>query len=779
MPALLNGRQPITARNTRTVFRDQGISYTPNTVWTETTKTGGALIFNDGNAAGAGYIVISLDPLDNTSAGTIEVPLSATIPIELVSAISLSQRTIGQEFSFELVSTIADPSAPSDVSIASIQQATTTLTVNTATAHGLRVGDQIGIRDVPDSRMNYSSLVVATTPSTTQFTVTAGPGGTIPSVTAGPFATGYVYRRNPMNGNLNGTALVFENATATNGTFHVRSGETNAYPSGTIAGNQTTTIATSASVQAVNAAGNYAFQPTTDYRLIIEPQRLQWLDSAIDAVSSLTARATRTQIVPDPSLNYRIRIRGLNYSALSRPVAQIVSVAKTGTTTATVTTDVAHGLTTGDYIATYGVRDTTNFANLTTATVVASVVNSTTFTVVWGSAVTATSYGGYVSRVNGGQVIQGALTMCAQSVSRTSNIVTVVGSASWSGAVIGDLVNLVGVRDATVGATIGIDGTYRIRDIQTTSLVLEPIGSAPTGADIASVNCGGAVIKRTDMRLHYVKAFEFERERFDMAPRGSAEAFGSIPTAVTNTPAVTISSGTVTTVSTVTAVTAANLNIPGTIADVTSAALTSTATTSAVTPTFGTSYQVNVPVTVVSGTTPTLDIGVEESDDAGTNWFRVYDFPRITATGMYRSPKLPLTGNRVRYVQTVGGTTPSFTRAINRLQGSDDTASIRQIIDRSIVLTTINSTTPSLNIQNSRNVQLVINLGAATTPPAIQLEGSDDNGATWYALGSPLTGVASSSVQVTVTNVQAQLLRGRVSTIGATVTAGYVLIKGF
>jgi hypothetical protein len=174
-----------------------------------------------------------------------------------------------------------------------------------------------------------------------------------------------------------------------------------------------------------------------------------------------------------------------------------------------------------------------------------------------------------------------------------------------------------------------------------------------------------------------------------------------------------------------------------------------------------------------------LDFSVDESDDGGVSWFRVYDFPRITAAGTYRSPKLPLTGNRVRYVQTVGGAGASFTRSVNRLQGSDDVPPIRQIVDRTVSLTTPNSVTPSLNVQNCRNAQLVINLGAATTPPALQLEGTDDNGASWYAIGSPLTGVASSSVPLTVNNIQAQLLRARVSTAGATVTAGYVLIKGF
>jgi hypothetical protein len=147
---------------------------------------------------------------------------------------------------------------------------------------------------------------------------------------------------------------------------------------------------------------------------------------------------------------------------------------------------------------------------------------------------------------------------------------------------------------------------------------------------------------------------------------------------------------------------------------------------------------------------------------------------------MYRSPLLPNLGNRVRYVQTVAGTTPSFTRAVNRLQRSDSVLPLRQIIDRTVTLTTLSSATPTLNTQGTRNVQLVVNVGAiTTTAPALQLEGSDDNGATWYAIGSPLTAVAASTVQLTVNNVQASALRARVSTAGSGVTAGYVLLKGF
>jgi hypothetical protein len=214
--------------------------------------------------------------------------------------------------------------------------------------------------------------------------------------------------------------------------------------------------------------------------------------------------------------------------------------------------------------------------------------------------------------------------------------------------------------------------------------------------------------------------------------------------------------------------------------DIASAALTLTTTTAAISQTIGLSYEVNIPVTAVSGTTPTLDFSIEESDDTGVNWFKVYDFPRITAVGAYRSPKLPYRGNRIRYVQTVGGTTPSFTRAVNRISTMDSTTAIAQLIDRALATAqALNAVTASVGSQNCRTAQLVINGAAITTAPAIQLEGSEDNGATWYAIGTPLTAVANSTVQVTIANINVSLLRGRVSTTGVTATLGYVLIKAF
>lgn len=234
------------------------------------------------------------------------------------------------------------------------------------------------------------------------------------------------------------------------------------------------------------------------------------------------------------------------------------------------------------------------------------------------------------------------------------------------------------------------------------------------------------------------------------------------------------------TVSTVGSITSANLGTPAVNSDVGSAAITTTTTSATITPASGTSFQINIPVTVVTGTNPTLDIEIQESRDTGTNWVAIYDFPRITATGSYNSPILPATGNRIRYIQTVGGTTPSFTRAINRLPTSQSTTAIRQLVDRTISLTTLNSSTPSLNAESqTKNVQLTINIAATTIAPVLQIQGSDDAGATWYNVGTTLTAVANSTVSATVNSVTSQLFKATVTTAGTGTTAGYVLLRAF
>jgi hypothetical protein len=236
---------------------------------------------------------------------------------------------------------------------------------------------------------------------------------------------------------------------------------------------------------------------------------------------------------------------------------------------------------------------------------------------------------------------------------------------------------------------------------------------------------------------------------------------------------VVLNSGTVTTVSTVTA---SGSQIPVTVADITSAALTTSTTTAAFTPAQGISYQVNIPVTAVTGTTPTLDVSIEESDDSGTNWFKVYDFPRITAAGIYRSPTITLTGNRVRYVQTVTGTTPSFTRSLNRLQSHNPGQFLRQLINRTIDPNTLNSTSAAIGVVGCLNFNALIRCTAQTTPATITIQFSHDN-ANWHTTANTLTtsaGIAHLKVQ----NEKWAFARGIVSAAGTGITLAEFIVIG-
>ena len=913
--------------NVTTKFRDAFESYAPGEKWTQVLGSGD-IVMVDGNAAAASYLVISKSPLAAGTETSIESTLNFSMPVEVAFGAHMSQRTLGQEFSVEVVDTSAPLADVPDLAIASLLQTTTTLTVTTAVNHGLSVGKSIGIRGILDSRMNYPALVIFGTPAPNQFTCTAGPGGAIAStssyvstvlasttaalppcayangasgvgatltasgngafpdqdgvpipqggrllvrfeaapanngvyvltqaggvsspwvltratdydtaaeltVVAGvPFAVsvyvaggathsqkefylsatvttvgttavtwvdsnttgplGFVYFRERLGRANNGVAQIFEQPTAAQASLYIRSESGDALPSGAISGNHSVAVGTTASAQLVNAAYQYALGPTTEYRLFVQADRTQWADSAVDAVAQTASRLLRTQVCPDPSEDYKLRIRATNNKSLTVPNAQVVSVSKSGTTTGTFTTDAPHGLATGDLVVYYGSSDTAaaNFPNLATAVSV-TVTGANTFTAVIGTGTTGTAYGGFVARVQGGNLMsalgvtaQTAINATLTTLSDGTRQLALTGNGNWAGVVIGDLVNVIGCRGVvSLGAPLGVDGVWRVANFSTTLLTLVSLPGQTWPADFALTICGGAVIRRTDFRLSFVRVFDFERQRVEMLPRPAGDLSSAAPVLVQSGNLASVATVTtvsaVTTVSTVSAVASANLGIPGIIADVASAALTTTTTTAAFTPTFGTAYSVNIPVTAVTGTTPTLDVSIEESDDSGTNWFKVYDFPRITATGMYRSPIIRTTGNRVRYVQTVGGTTPSFTRAINRLQCSTNSEPVRQLIDRTIVLTTLNSATPSLDVRDAGNrIQLVVNIGAVTTTaPQLQLEGSDDNGASWYGIGTPLTAVASSTVQITVPDINAALVRARVSTAGAGVTAGYVMLK--
>ena len=531
------------SQNMTNKFREAFEAYDPvnGGRWTES-KASGDLVYVDGNAAAASYLVISKDPLSAGTETSITSIGRVSLPIEAAIGASMSQRTLGQEFSLEMIDTGTPLPDVSDIEISNISQATTTLTVETAVPHGLSVGKSIGIRDCSNLLANYPALVVATVPSPTQFTATAGPGGTIPSqtITNPAGAKGFVYFRERLGRAQNGLAQIFEQATATQASMYIRSEAGDALPSGTIAGNHSVTVGTTASVQLVNVAYQYAFSPTTEYRLFVQADRTQWTDGAVDAISQTSSRLLRTQVCPDPSATYKVRIRCTNNKSLTVPNAQIVSAVKTGTTTATITTDRPHGLVANDPVVVYGIRaqGATEFPNLTTATAVASVIDATNFTIVIGTAGTVTSYGGYVAKVQGGNLMSalGANAVVAQAVTLSTladgtRQLLVTGNTNWAGVSIGDLVNLVGVRDNTTGASLNLDGAWKVANLTTTSLflVLPYAGSMALPADFGSTNCGGGVIKRTDLRISFLRVFDYERERVELLARPSGDVAASVP----------------------------------------------------------------------------------------------------------------------------------------------------------------------------------------------------------------------------------------------------------
>jgi hypothetical protein len=528
-------------QNITTKFREAFEEFAPQdpaSPWTMTLAAGD-IALADGNAVAASYMVLSKSPWNAGTQSVIETKARFEMPFEVALGLHMSQRTLGQEFSLELVDD-ATVAAYAEATITSMTHASALLTINTALPHGLVPGNRFQIRGCSDNRFNYPALVVASIPSPNQITATAGPGGTLGAITA-TATNGYISARPSMGYAANGTSMVLENATVTNAAFYIRSAEGDALPSGTLLGNHAATILSTASVQAVNAAYTYSFQPTDEYRLTQQADRIQWSNVAIDSAGQSSSVVNRTQVIPDPSKQYKLRIRANNAKDLSRPVGKVISAVKSGTTTATLTLDRDHGLAVGALVTVYGIRDQSAaaFPNLATATAITAVPASNQIQIVIGTGTANTSYGGFVAVVNGGNLPSalGAVPQTAQNATLSTltdgtRQLVLTGSAAWAApaTTIGDYVEVVGVRDDVSGADLGVDGAWKIANVVTTALTLVPVQPTMTlPADFAITNCGGGLIKRTDLRLSFVRIFDFERERVEVLPRPAGDSANAIP----------------------------------------------------------------------------------------------------------------------------------------------------------------------------------------------------------------------------------------------------------
>lgn len=761
----------------------------------------GDFINTSRSSNGQQFIEISIDPLSVAETQTtVEFNRPVRFPLYAEIEASLSQRTNGDYAVMEITDKVSRDTEPIEYNIVSISQSTTRLTVTLDFPFDGWLGSWVDIYGLADSRFNYTNAAIeAMSLDKKTLFITTRDETTIPSLTATPasFVGGKLKRQTKLQNARNAVGMRFSGLTHTSAAYMARFDGGSIKEVGTLTGSRLATNATTAPTYVSGLNGQVEIKSSSRYRIEVEPEIITFMDKIVDnPYASYAARQAFTAVKPSSDNDYYFRFRAVSPRSISRPVAKIVSAVKaTASTTATITTDVPHGLNVDSWVNIYGIANQTVFANLTAATKVASIISDTVFTIAIGTTTIATSYGGYVSLCNGGVTQPGAIAQVVQSVAVDANgFVTLIGNGTWAGlGGVGEYVNLLGVRNSTNGADLGVDGVYRVSNFATTTLVLEPVTDlngirainglgqnlSPTVGVIPTTNAGGAVLLRTTLRNHDLVAASYSQSVTNISGHGTQRADKAIPVYGAGGGMAT-NQGSPAVISATTGLGGWLVN-PATagIPDIASAAITTTGTSSAIANHLGNGFQVNIAVTAVTGTNPTLDVRVEESFDGGTNWVTLYEMQRITAAGSYNSPILRASGRHIRYVQTVGGTSPSFTRAVTRnvlpfIQAEPQ----KRLMDRSIVLTTLNSVTPVLFSGAANNVQLVINLGAATTPPALQLEGSED-GINFYPIGSPLTGVASSTVQLTINSVSATFVRARVSTIGATVVAGYVSIKAW
>ena len=63
----------------------------------------------------------------------------------------------------------------------------------------------------------------------------------------------------------------------------------------------------------------------------------------------------------------------------------------------------------------------------------------------------------------------------------------------------------------------------------------------------------------------------------------------------------------------------------------------------------------------ISGTSPTLDVKIQGTDDGGTNWVDIKSFPQVTGTdGAIKYIRFLCPYKQLRAVIDVGGTSPSY-----------------------------------------------------------------------------------------------------------------------
>lgn len=222
--------------------------------------------------------------------------------------------------------------------------------------------------------------------------------------------------------------------------------------------------------------------------------------------------------------------------------------------------------------------------------------------------------------------------------------------------------------------------------------------------------------------------------------------------------------------------TTANQSTVYTNADQASAAIVTTTTSAVKTLSLGTTLSLEIDITAASGTNPTYDLAIQVSDGA-TNFITIYQTPRLTGTGFFITPPLMLGNISYRYVETIGGSTPSFTRSITSNRSFTPGVLYRNLVDRTIAPTTTNSATASLFVEGFSTVGMIVNQGTGGSSVIFALDGSDDN-VNWENGIAIVAGIVggTSPVSTSFGNGVFRYIRARVVTGVASTTVSYVTL---
>lgn len=459
-------------------------------------------VFIDGNAASESYAVFSKSAL---AAGKKSTWLSKGIfklPYKALFGMSLSQRVMGEEHAIELVGVdangnVIEIAAPSPVAISgTVTVASNVATVNFAAEHGIPQGATVVLYGNTYSPLNVGP-VVATVVTRLQITVpcTAANG----TYTAG----GFVLPKCPCGNAQNAILTRWQGTTAGNADAVSSNGATPRVvawnPGGTL---DTAALPNEGGIDYASKAFTRAFRSRGTWHMEHATDSLSWLAFDTDAIGAARSQSQRDNAIPTG--NFKVRLRSESFANKSIPVGQILSISKSGSTTATVTMDRNHGLTAGSsFIQIYGVRDQTNFANLTTLTAAATVVNATQFTIAFGASATASSYGGYVMLGHGNNAPSQSAVV-AQTYAKTSDglRMSVVGNTNWS-LTIGATYTAYGFVNASNAVIAGIEGRWRVAYLSGTTVEFEPLdGQTVSSLPSSATNCGGGFILNTDFRIN-------------------------------------------------------------------------------------------------------------------------------------------------------------------------------------------------------------------------------------------------------------------------------------